>query len=93
MKIIKISSKFLGDIEPRSDIKGRLLTPEEGCGVPKIQTSYRIQPRIVGGVTAQNGAWPWLALLGESFVTFRKTHVIFSCGKMKIHTILLMPLF
>lgn len=34
--------------------KGRLLTPEEGCGYSKVQNT-----RIVGGAPAKNGAWPW----------------------------------
>lgn len=33
----------------------RLLTPETGCGYSKVQNT-----RIVGGVPAKNGAWPWL---------------------------------
>lgn len=43
----------------RTDIKGRLLTPEEGCGYSKVSNT-----RIVGGVPAKVGAWPWLGLLG-----------------------------
>lgn len=34
----------------RTDIKGRLLTPEEGCGYSKA-----INSRIVGGSAAKNG--------------------------------------
>lgn len=37
----------------------RLLTREEGCGV-----SNATHHRVVGGVPAQLGAWPWMALLG-----------------------------
>lgn len=36
----------------RTDIKGRLLTPEEGCGYSKVQ-----QKRIVGGGNAKNGKY------------------------------------
>lgn len=35
---------------PRTDIKGRLLTPDEGCGFVKVSTT-----RIVGGGVAKNG--------------------------------------
>lgn len=34
----------------RTDIKGRLLTPEEGCGYSKVSNT-----RIVGGVPAKVG--------------------------------------
>lgn len=34
--------------------KGRLLTPEEGCGQSKVTNT-----RIVGGTPAKKGAWPW----------------------------------
>lgn len=55
----------------RTDIKGRLLTPEEGCGYSKVANT-----RIVGGAPAKVGAWPWLALVGrESFFGFE-----FECG-------------
>lgn len=40
--------------EVKSYPKGRLLTPEEGCGYSKVQNK-----RIVGGAPAKNGAWPW----------------------------------
>lgn len=53
-------------------IKGRLLTPAEGCGVSKVA-----QIRIVGGTQAKNGAWPWMALLGYSI----KEYTAFNCGK------------
>lgn len=39
----------------RKDIKGRLLTPEEGCGYSNVANS-----RIIGGTTVVPGAWPWL---------------------------------
>lgn len=55
----------------RTDIKGRLLTPEEGCGYSKVSNT-----RIVGGVPAKVGAWPWIALVGsESAFGFE-----FECG-------------
>lgn len=37
----------------------RLPTPADGCGISPVKKS-----RIVGGVPAKNGAWPWMALLG-----------------------------
>lgn len=42
----------------RTDITGRLLTPEEGCGY----SAKRI-PRAV-----KNGAWPWSALIGQKAI-------------------------
>lgn len=42
----------------RLDIKGRLLTPDEGCGY----SAKRI-PRAV-----KSGAWPWSALLGQKLI-------------------------
>lgn len=41
---------------PPSIPKGRLLTPEEGCGQSKV-----VNTRIIGGTRAKVGAWPWLA--------------------------------
>lgn len=45
---------LFGDKKPttpvRTDIKGRLLTPEEGCGYSKVANT-----RIVGGSAAKNG--------------------------------------
>lgn len=58
----------------RTDIKGRLLTPEEGCG-----QSIVINKRIVGGTVAEKGAWPWIALIGRE----NHTHVSFACGKSR----------
>lgn len=58
----------------RTDIKGRLLTPEEGCGYSKVANT-----RIVGGAPAKNGAWPWLVLLGS----YDGSEYLFECGKIK----------
>lgn len=38
----------------RTDIQGRLLSPEEGCGYSKVG-----QTRIVGGTKAKNGKFEW----------------------------------
>lgn len=40
----------LGDTHELSDIKGRLLTPEEGCGYSKVANT-----RIIGGTEAKIG--------------------------------------
>lgn len=56
----------------RTDIKGRLLTPEEGCGYSKVSNT-----RIVGGAPAKVGAWPWIALLGYSIGWIK----VFKAGK------------
>lgn len=37
-------------VVPVADVKGRLLTPDEGCGYSKVQNT-----RIVGGSKAKNG--------------------------------------
>lgn len=42
-------------------IKGRLLTPEEGCGHSPVATT-----KIVGGAPAKNGQWPFVAMLGKT---------------------------
>lgn len=57
---------------PVANVKGRLLTPEEGCGFSKVQ-----QKRIVGGSTSKPGAWPWIALMG-----YRGIKNDFGCGKI-----------
>uniref|UniRef100_A0A1B0CAP3 CLIP domain-containing serine protease n=1 Tax=Lutzomyia longipalpis TaxID=7200 RepID=A0A1B0CAP3_LUTLO len=44
-------------IQPSGPI--HLLTPEEGCGF-----SNKTHNRVVGGVDAELGGWPWMALLG-----------------------------
>ena len=46
--------------------KGRLLTPQEGCGLSPV---FAKQKRIVGGTEAKVGAWPWMALLGTTKLT------------------------
>lgn len=40
------------EVVVRKDIKGRLLTPEEGCGYSKAAAK-----RIVGGSAAKVGKW------------------------------------
>lgn len=42
-----------------SGLQSRLFTPEEGCGF-----SNETHNRVVGGVPARLGAWPWMALVG-----------------------------
>lgn len=44
---------------PPVSITSKLLTPEEGCGF-----SNATHNRVVNGVPAKLGAWPWMALLG-----------------------------
>lgn len=47
------------DESPNVNLRGRLLTPEEGCGVSN--TTVR---KIVGGQTAKPGQYNWMTLLG-----------------------------
>lgn len=42
---------------PSTNVKG-LFTPETGCGYSNVTHS-----RVVGGVPAKLGGWPWMALL------------------------------
>lgn len=42
--------KITSFISPKSGIKGRLLSPEEGCGFSKVENK-----RIIGGSPAKNG--------------------------------------
>lgn len=60
----------------RTDIKGRLLTPEEGCGVSTVPNNNR----IVGGTAAKRGAWPWMAVFGKILSEKLKIYT-FHCGK------------
>ena len=55
-----------------NDFPARLLTPEEGCGY-----SNETLNRIVGGVPAKLGQWPWMALIGYRDAT---GEVGFKCG-------------
>lgn len=60
-----------------NSIKGRLLTPQEGCGY----SNKIAKPKIVGGMNAKPGAFPWMALLG--FGSFKTNRVSFDCGKIR----------
>jgi hypothetical protein len=53
-------------------LSSRLLTPQEGCGFSNVTHN-----RVVGGVAAAKGGWPWMALLG-----YRDSlgEVTFKCG-------------
>lgn len=70
----RLGQETLNSTIVRNDIKGRLLTPEEGCGFSKVAHTHT---RIVGGGPAENGAWPWLALLGFKYFGVG----LFICGK------------
>lgn len=52
-------------------LKGHLLSPKEGCGTSKVGA-----PRIVGGLPAKNGAYPWMGLLGFKM----GQQISFKCG-------------
>lgn len=67
---------------PRSDKKGQLLTPADGCGNSALGNN-----RIVGGGPAKNGAWPWMALLAYKAPP-QLAHLIatFNCGGSIITT-------
>jgi serine protease 56 len=51
---------------------GNLPTPSTGCGFSNVTHN-----KVVGGVPAELGAWPWMALLGYSN---RGGEVEFRCG-------------
>lgn len=55
-----------------NDYPARLLTPEEGCGY-----SNETLNRIVGGVPAKLGQWPWMTLIGYRDAS---GEVGFKCG-------------
>lgn len=61
-----------------SGLQGRLLAPNEGCGVSNVTHN-----RVVGGVPAKKGAFPWMALLGY---TDDSGQVDFKCGGSLITT-------
>lgn len=69
-KLGKSQNQFSTEI---ADVRGRLLTPAEGCGYSKVQNT-----RIIGGSPAKVGAWPWLGLLGYKI----KDEIKFGCGKI-----------
>lgn len=54
-----------GPPQGMSQRPAHLPTPEDGCGISPVRKS-----RIVGGVPAKNGAYPWMALLGNTFFSF-----------------------
>lgn len=55
-----------------NNFPARLLTPEEGCGY-----SNETLNRIVGGVPAKLGQWPWMTLIGYRDAS---GEVGFKCG-------------
>lgn len=66
---------FKPQLQKIPEIEGRLLTPEEGCGLTKVKIT-----RIVGGAEAPIAAWPWVVLLG--YENFNGT--AFHCGKKNL---------
>lgn len=58
-----------GPSQSTSQKPAHLPTPEEGCGISPVRKS-----RIVGGVPAKNGAYPWMALLGT--YSSNNTHLL-----------------
>lgn len=65
---------FIGE----SNIKGRLLTPKEGCGLAKVKNT-----RIVGGSEAPVGSFPWMCALG--FLQEDDT-IDFDCGEILLYS-------
>lgn len=65
---------------PTSDpsLQNRLLTPEDGCGVSNVTHT-----RVVGGVDAKLGAWPWIARIGY---TNNLNELSWKCGGSLITT-------
>jgi hypothetical protein len=43
--------------------KAHLFSPEEGCGFSNVT-----HPKVVGGVPAKKGGWPWMALVGKNLM-------------------------
>lgn len=56
--LVAMKLYFLGTLKfSANSPKGRLLTPEEGCGYSKAQNN-----RVIGGAPAKIGAWPWYSI-------------------------------
>lgn len=58
--------------------RARLLSREEGCGFSQVKHN-----RVVGGVPATKGGWPWMALVGYKNAA---GEVSFKCGGSLITT-------
>lgn len=67
--------------QPRSDKKGQLLTPDDGCGLSAVENH-----RIVGGGPAKKGAWPWMVLLGYYALVQSQLISTFNCDGSIITT-------
>lgn len=60
------------------ELKGVLLSPNEGCGYTKVA-----HKRIVGGTAAKVGAWSWMVLV----LYTNKTGTFSNCGKIFLYQI------